>query len=105
MSPLMLWCSLVPWRRRRRYYFLQALDRLREQQPDESKLPDAFGATPAQFTDWLAGRSTPRLFCQTIAIIAYKVPPPSTWVMWRPVVIVVLLLALAGEAYWWNVLR
>lgn len=92
MSPRMLWNHLVPWRRRRRYYFLHALARLHEQEADPLKLPEAFGVDSIEFDRWISGASTPRLFAQTMAIMAYKIRPPKSTYLYTPIVIAFLTL-------------
>lgn len=99
MSPRLLWNTLVPWRRRRRYYFLAVLSRLQDPElaiPAE-QWPVIFNASPAQFAEFVAGRQLPRLFIQSLAILAYKVPPPSRSYVFAPIVGVAgVAIATAG---------
>jgi hypothetical protein len=87
MSPRLILNYLIPWRRRRRYYFLCTLARLTDLEISRSEWPAIFAVTPEQFGEFLSGHQVPRLFVQSLAIMAYKVPPPSRLYVYAPAVL------------------
>lgn len=99
MSPRVLWNNLVPWRRRRRYYFLQILTRLHQLEVERSKWPGIFEVSPEQFADFETGETLPRLFIQSLAIMGYKIPAPDRAYINGPVVALTGLLGLVVLAF------
>lgn len=97
MSLRILWNHLIPVSRRRRYFLQRAVANMVDQGADPSCFPEAFGASsPEQFADWMAGRSTPRLFAQSIAILTYRIRQPSSSYTYGP--LITLTFAGAGVA-------
>ncbi len=92
MSLRILWNSLLPDRRRRRYYFLRVVAKLKGLGLEPAEMPPVFDVTPAEFAAIESGRRVPRLFVQTLAILAYKVPAPPAVFVYGPVLIAIAIV-------------
>ena len=88
-----LWNALIPWRRRRRYYFLRVLPRVAalHQDPDfpdkpisETVLSQSMGMPLGAFADTLAGRAVPPALIAAVGRLAYKIAPPTWWTVYGP---------------------
>lgn len=87
-----LWNALIPWRRRRRYYFLRVVSRvvrLLQESPAkpiaETVLARSCGLTLTEFTDMLAGRAVPPALIETVGRVAYRLPAPTWWTVYGPI--------------------
>jgi hypothetical protein len=91
----MLWNILAPWRRRRRYYFLQVLAKLSTYDLTPAEKAAAFSASMTEFAELLRGWSLPPAYVEGLAAGAYKVPPPSFLLTYGPALAVLAALASA----------
>ena len=84
----MLWNHLSPGRRRRRYYALRVAAKLRdsyELTPEE--IAGAFNVSSYELAEILRGWSVAPPLIETVARLAYKIPAPSFWSMYGPMLV------------------
>lgn len=103
LTPCVVWNHLVPWRRRRRYYFLKIVGKLRELQRDPAH-PSApidlratrlvFDVEPTVFDALLAGAVNPPRYVEQLAIDAYKVPAPPFRYVYGPSLSAIMVLVM-----------
>jgi hypothetical protein len=84
-------------RRRRLYYLLAVVDRIRGLAGPDVDLPGTFAVSDGRFNDWVQEREPVPAWIPQLAIQAYRVPPPPK-PRSRPLLLWILAVVLGGLA-------
>jgi hypothetical protein len=81
----MLWNHLSPGRRRRRYYALQVIGKLRRLDLTPDEMPAVFGVSAHEFAEIVRGWSVAPPLIEVVARQAYRISPPHFLSTYGPV--------------------